>query len=203
MSTIVDSSLVKGSLADHSLDVRLGARLRAEREARGWSLTQLAAHAGVSRAMIHKIERGASSPTAALLGKLSGAFGLTLSELLARAEGPARGGRLLRATEQAQWRDPQTGYVRRQLAPVPGSSLPLELVHVELPAGARVTFPAAAYSFVQQLIWVLNGRLTFVEGAVTRELDPGDCLELGAAVDRTFHNATRTPCEYLVAVLRA
>jgi len=190
MSTIVDE-----------LDLRLGERLRAEREARGWSLTDLAQRSGVSRAMINKIERAESSPTASLLGRLSGAFGLTLSELLARTEA-ARVGRLLRAADQPLWRDPETSYVRRQIAPVPGSGLPLELVQVQLPASAAISFPAAAYTFIQQLIWVLKGRLTFVDGTVTHELGPGDCLELGAPADRTFRNPTRATCEYLIAVLR-
>jgi transcriptional regulator with XRE-family HTH domain len=190
-------------IVDRALDTCLGARVRTEREARGWSLTDLAGHSGVSRAMIHKIERGESSPTAALLGKLSGAFGITLSELLARAERTARGGRLLRSAEQGTWQDPETGYLRRQVAPVPGSTLPLELVHVELPAGAAVRFPAAAYSFFQQLVWVLKGRLTLVDGTVTHELGAGDCLELGSPVERAFRNTTRSPCEYLVAVLRS
>lgn len=35
--------------------------------------------AGASRAMIHKIERGESSPTASMLGRLSGAFGISMS----------------------------------------------------------------------------------------------------------------------------
>lgn len=152
--------------------------------------------------MIHKIERGESSPTAALLGRLSGAFGLTLSELLARAEG-SRGVRLLRGGAQMLWKDPESGYLRRQVAPVPGSTLPLELVQVELPAGATVSFPASAYTFIGQLIWVLKGRLTFVEGRMSHELGPGDCLELGPPVDRCFRNASRAPCEYLVAVLRS
>jgi transcriptional regulator with XRE-family HTH domain len=189
-------------IVDDALDIRLAARVRTERDARGWSLTELAERSGVSRAMIHKIERGDSSPTAALLGRLSGAFGLTLSELLARAEGTAQTVRLLRAADQPQWRDPATGYLRRQVAPFPGSTLPLELVHVELPAGATVAYPAAAYTFIQQLVWVLKGQLTFMEGAVTHELGAGDCLELGTPVDRAFRNATCAPCEYLVAVLR-
>ncbi len=65
----------------------LARRLRLEREARGWSLGDLAARSGVSKAMISKVERAEASPTAVLLGRLSGAFGLTLSTLLARAEG--------------------------------------------------------------------------------------------------------------------
>lgn len=190
-------------MIDSGLDVRLGKRLRVEREARGWSLTELARRSGVSRAMIHKVEGGRSSPTTALLGKWAAAFGLTLSELLARAEGPARAARLLRAAAQAQWHEPHTGCVRRQLAPVPGSTLPLELVHVELPAGAALTVPQAACTFIQQLVWVLKGRLTFVEAGAASELGTGDCLELGAPVESSFHNATGLPCEYLVAVLRA
>lgn len=69
-----------------NINVRLGARIRAERENRGWSLSELADRAKVSRAMVHKVERGDSSPTASFLGKLSGAFGLSMSVLLARTE---------------------------------------------------------------------------------------------------------------------
>src|SRR5438309_7102159 len=79
----------------------LAARIALEREARGWSLAALAAKSGVSKAMISKIERGEASPTATLLGRLSGAFGLTLSTLLARAE--HAGGRLVRSADQPQW----------------------------------------------------------------------------------------------------
>jgi len=45
-----------------------------EREARGWTPAELAERSGVSRAMISNVETGKSSPTAMLLGKLSGAF---------------------------------------------------------------------------------------------------------------------------------
>ncbi|WP_258057978.1 helix-turn-helix domain-containing protein, partial [Serratia marcescens] len=46
-----------------NLNQLIGARIRIEREARHWSLSDLAERAGVSRAMVHKIERGESSPT--------------------------------------------------------------------------------------------------------------------------------------------
>jgi transcriptional regulator with XRE-family HTH domain len=181
-------------------DAEIGARLRAERVERGWSLAELAERSGVSRAMINKVERGQSSPTAALLGRLSGAFGLTLSTLLARAERGC-GGRLVRAAEQPLWQDPASGYVRRQVSPVHGSDIRLDLVHVVLPPGASITFPAASYAFMRQVILVLGGHLTFVEGDVVHELDVEDSLELGAAADCTFRNATDAVCTYLVAVV--
>lgn len=190
MSNIVDT-----------LDTRLGARIRIEREARGWSLTDLAEHSGVSRAMINKVERGESSPTASLLGRLSGAFSLTISALLARAEA-ARCGLLMRAADQPRWQDPASGYIRRQISPAPGSDLPLDLVEVALPSDASVTFPASSYAFIRQIIWVLDGQLTFIEGDVAQELNTGDCLELGPPADCTFRNSSGNLCIYAVVVLR-
>ncbi|HEY8015460.1 MAG TPA: helix-turn-helix transcriptional regulator, partial [Dongiaceae bacterium] len=129
------------------LDRRLALRIRAERESRGWSLEELAGRSAVSRAMISRVERGESSPTAALLGRLSGAFGLSLSRLLARAES-VEGGRLARAADQSLWRDPATGFLRRALTPTGESGIPpLELVESALPPGAEIAYPAAAYAF--------------------------------------------------------
>jgi transcriptional regulator with XRE-family HTH domain len=180
-----------------SPDRRIGARIRLERENRGWSLTELAERSGVSRAMVHKIERGESSPTATLLARLSGAFSLTMSTLMARAE--MQEGRLLRKEDQPVWIDPQSGYVRRHVSP--RSEMPLDLVHIELPPKTEIPMPASAYAFLRQLIWVLSGSLVFMEGATRHELGEGDCLELGPPADCRFKNESARPCTYAVVVL--
>jgi transcriptional regulator with XRE-family HTH domain len=189
------------SIIDDGLDGRIAARVLAERSSRGWSLEQLAERSGVSRAMISKIEREESSPTAAVLGRLSAAFGLTLSQLLARAEQGAV--RLLnRGAEQERWRDPDTGFERRALTP-PGSTAPLELVWGELPPKARVDYPASAFTFIEdQQIVVIAGRLTFTQGTQVYQLRTGDCLRLGPPADCRFENPGGLPCRYLVALLR-
>ena len=189
------------SIIDDGLDLRIAARIRAERAGRAWSLEELAERSGVSRAMISKVERAESSPTAALLGRLSSAFGLTLSQLLARAEQEAS--RLLnREAEQERWRDPETGFERRALTP-PGSASPLELVWGELPPKARVDYPASAFSFIEdQQIVVTAGRFTFTQGTDHYQMRTGDCLRLGPPADCRFENAGSVPCRYLVAVLR-
>lgn len=179
-----------------ALSASIATTLHAARTARSLSTGALAELAGVSRTMISKIERGEAQPTAALLARLSGALGMTLSELVARAEG----GRLARVADQPTWVDPETGYHRRAVSPATGG--PLELVEIELPAGARVSSPAEAYTFIHQQIWLLAGRLDFHEGDTRHELHPGDCLQLGPPQPCTFHNPTDEPCRYLVALAR-
>ena len=183
------------------LGAHLATRLHTERQARGWSIGDLAARSGVSRAMISKIERNEASPTAVLLGRLSGAFGLTLSTLLARSEADASGdGRVVRAAKQPRWTDPATGYVRRAISP-PGVTP--ELVQVKLPPGAHVDYPKSAFTFLRgQCVWVLSGVLEFKEGALTHRLRRGDCLALGPPSDCSFTNPSAASCVYLVALTR-
>jgi quercetin dioxygenase-like cupin family protein len=135
--------------------------------------------------MIGKIERSEAQPTAALLGRLSGALGMTLSELVARVEGDDQ--RLVRAADQPTWIDPGSGYWRRTVSPATGG--PLKLVEFDLPAGAEISYPADAYVFIHQQIWILQGHLRFHEGDTEHELRPGDCLQL--APRHHAHSSTR------------
>ena len=180
----------------NDIESRLAIRIKAEREARGWSLGELADRSGVSKAMISKIERGESSPTATLLGHLSGAFALTVSTLLARAEGAAP--RLARAREQAVWQDPETGFRRTAVSPEGASAI--QLVRCKLPPGVSIAYPASSYAFIHQQIWMLRGVLLFIEGEKTHELRDGDCLQLGSPTNCRFENRQRKGCEYLVVV---
>ncbi|MGW7757363.1 helix-turn-helix domain-containing protein [Streptomyces violaceusniger] len=179
------------------------ARVRTERERRRWTLAQLADASGVSQAMISRIERGESSPTAVVLGKLSAAFQLSVASLLALAEGTrddtdATTG-VRRRADAADWRDPATGYRRRQIT---GPHFPAEIGEIRLPAGVRVPYPAAAFAFVRQVVWVLDGHLTFQDGDTVHELDAGDTIELGEPTERVFANTTDTECRYAVILTR-
>jgi transcriptional regulator with XRE-family HTH domain len=188
MTTIID---------DHS--DRIARRLRLERDSRGWSLADLAETSGVSKAMISKIERAEVSPTAAILVRLAGAFDLTLAGLMLRAEG--QGERLTRASEQSVWRDPETGYWRKQVFSRPDH--PLEIVSVELPAGQRVVLPASSYAHIRQIVWVQTGSLVIVEAGERHTLSTGDCLGFGPPSEVTFANETTAPCTYIVALARS
>ena len=178
---------------------RIAHRLRFERDARNWSLADLARRSGVAKATISKIEREEMSPTAVILVRLAGAFDLTLAGLLTRAEGG--GERVSRATEQPLWRDPETGYLRRQVFSRPDH--PVELIEVEMPPGRSVTLPASSYAHIRQIIWVRTGELTIVEGGERHSLAPGDCLGFGTPAEVTIANEGATPCTYVVALARS
>ena len=166
-------------------DEALAAAVLAAREAQGLSTSALAERSGVSRAMIAKIERAEAQPTAALLGRLSGALGLTLSELIARAEHAES--RLARAAEQPVWTDPDSGYTRRAVSPAAGG--PLELVEVDAPRGRRGRLPGRHLRFIHQQLWVLDGHAALPRGRrPSTSSAPGDCLQLGPPADCVFIN---------------
>jgi len=182
-----------------SIEARLAERLRALRLDRSLTLEGLAERAGVSRSMISVIERGASSPTAQVLDKLSVALGVTLASLFAA---PARdeADPLRRRADQVSWRDPATGYVRRNLSP-PGFPSPLELVEVSLPPGARVVYDTGPRTpAVHQQVWILDGAVDLSVGETTHALAAGDCLAMRVDQPVAFHNRTEAGARYLVAL---
>ncbi|PBX51066.1 helix-turn-helix domain-containing protein, partial [Pseudomonas aeruginosa] len=95
------------------IDELIARRLAALRKERELTLAQLAERCAVSKAMISRIERNQSSPTASVLGRLAGGLGVALSELLGDAQVPAEP--LCRRAQQEVWEDPVSGYRRRQV----------------------------------------------------------------------------------------
>ena len=92
------------------IHTRIAQRLRELRDARGYSLEALAERSGVSRSNISLIERGQSSPTAAVLDKLAIGLGVALASFfddgVPSAEPPSP---VIRAEDQPVWQDPASG----------------------------------------------------------------------------------------------
>jgi transcriptional regulator with XRE-family HTH domain len=179
--------------------VGIARRIRLERDARNWSLADLATRSGVSKATISKIERGEASPTAVVLVRVANAFDLTFAGLLLRAEG--EGQRLSRAVDQSVWRDPATGYLRKQVFSRPDN--PLEIAQIELPPGQEVSLPASSYAHIRQAILVQAGTLVIQEGGERHTLAAGDCLGMGSPSEVTLANESAEPCLYLVVLARS
>ncbi|TQF02492.1 helix-turn-helix domain-containing protein [Kitasatospora acidiphila] len=177
---------------------RLAERLAELRTDQGWSLDELARRTGVSRSTLSRLERAEISPTAALLGRLCTAYGRTMSRLLAEVE--AEPPQLVRADEQAVWRDEAAGFTRRAVSP-PHAGLRGEVVEGVLRAGADIAYQEAPVPGLEQHVWVLDGELELTVGSATHRLRAGDCLRFRLWGPTRFHNPGPEPVRYAVLVV--
>jgi transcriptional regulator with XRE-family HTH domain len=184
--------------APADINQRIAARVRELRTASGLSLEALAQRSGVSRSMISLIERGESSATAVVLEKLAASLGVSLAALFEDTQAPASP--LARRKAQPQWRDPASGYLRRNLSPA-GFTAALQLVEVEFPPGARVAYESGVREVpMHQQVWVLEGSIEVTVGDEQFRLDAGDCLAMQLDGPNAYRNPGRKPARYLVAI---
>jgi transcriptional regulator with XRE-family HTH domain len=179
---------------------RLARRVRELRDAKGFTLDALAERSGVSRSNISLIERGQSSPTAAVLDKLAAGLGVTLASLFEDDASPAaEPSPVARLAEQPVWTDPASGYVRRNLSPAARS--PIQLVHVVFPAGQRVAYESGPREVeIHQQVWIIEGVMEVSVGREQWRLKRGDCLAMRLDGPIVYRNPTRKPARYLVAL---
>jgi transcriptional regulator with XRE-family HTH domain len=180
------------------LQQRIADRIRLLRAAQDLSLEELAGASGVSRSMISLIERGESSPTAVLLEKLATALKVPLAALF---DAPLPSGSpVARRADQGPWKDPASGYVRRNVSPASSGS-PIRIVEVSFPPQARVAYETAARDvLIHQQVWILEGAIDVTVGDERHRLDTGDCLALVLDRPVVFHNPHRKRARYAVVL---
>lgn len=185
--------------AEQDLNQRIAERVRELRRTRGLTLDALAERSGVSRSMISVIERGQASPTAVLLERLAAGLDVSLASLF-DAPGPAPHP-VVRRVDQPQWRDPASGYVRRNVSP--GSAVsPIQIVEVEFPPGARVAYETGPRDVrVHQQVWVLEGAIDVTVGDDRHQLQAGDCLAFVLDRPTAFDNRTPKAARYAVVIV--
>ena len=184
---------------DIDIEARIASRLKARREELALSLADLAGRSAVSKAMISRIERRETSPTAALLGRLCAGLDITLSGLMAAVED--KNLVLLPAAAQPVWRDPETGFERRAVTPA-GTGSSVEIVQATLPPGAKISYPALPAGAYDQHILGVSGVLRFSSGDDHFDIAAGDCLHCALDQPHVFTNETGEPCRYLVILAR-
>jgi transcriptional regulator with XRE-family HTH domain len=196
-----DVSIMKERVVDAaapSINVRIAQRVSSLRAERGLTLDALAAKSEVSRSMLSLVERGESSPTAAVLERIATGLDVPLASLFEDAA--AAPNPLSRAKDRSAWRDPQSGYVRKNISP-PNFPSPIQIVEVELPAGAKVSYETGARdALIHQQIWIREGTLELSIGKVVHRLEADDCLAMQLNEPMSFRNRTRKPTRYIVVI---
>lgn len=187
------------TLPASQLDSRLAARLAALRAERGWSLDTLAERSGISRTTLSRLERGETSPSASLLGRLCTAYNRTMSRLIAEAEAEAP--HCIAAADQPVWTDPETGFRRRSVSP-PAAGLDAELIEAVLPAGAVIRYDAPPVQGLEQHIWILGGTLALTVDGQDHRLERGDCLRFRLFGPSRFEAPGPADAHYALVVCR-
>ena len=182
------------------INIRIAQQVREIRLARGYTLDILASRCQVSRSAISLIERGEASPTAVVLEKLANGLGVPLTQLFDSPPNTQSPQPMVRRTQQAEWKDPETGYIRRQVSP-PNWKSPFQIIEIEFPAQSRVTYETSANSkVVLQQIWVIEGQIDIQLGENFYALQEGDCLAMQLDQPIIYSNPSSKAARYILVV---
>lgn len=183
-----------------SIEIQIAKRIKALRKERGGTLNELAQASGVSSSMISLIERGETSPTAAVLNKLADALNVSLASLFSPESAEKKPLPVSRQAEQPVWADPDSGYIRRHLSP-DGASTSVQLAEILFPPNKSVSFDSmVGTAIIHQQIWMLEGEMNVSTAEATWHLKTGDCLAILVDQHVVFHNPTNEQSRYLVAI---
>jgi transcriptional regulator with XRE-family HTH domain len=168
--------------------VRIGARVRALREAMDLSLRDLAERSGVSAPMLSQVERGETSPTLAVAARIAAGLELRLSQLLRLDE--AGSVTVVRAGERRRGGSGRRGHTVEVLtAPLPGQRAELSR-HVLAP-GARTGGsgdPPMHEPGSREIALVERGAAVLEIDGERHELGAGDCVTFDADLPHHFAN---------------
>lgn len=176
----------------------VGPRIRALRDAMGFSLRDLSERSGVSAQMLSQVERGETSPTLAVAAKIAAGLELTLSQLLRLDEGQhvavsRAGGR--RASVRG-------GHSFEELTPpLPGQRADVS-VHVLDPGattGGRADPPMHEPGSRETAV-VLAGTLALVVDGTRYELQEGDSVTFDADLPHHFENEGEEPNRFIAVI---
>lgn len=174
----------------------IGTRVRAHRQARGWTLDALAEAAGVSRRMVVSVEQGEVNPSLATLLRLAEALRIGLPALVEPAE--ATPVSVVRRGDAAVlWNGPRGGRgVLVATTPAPDI---VELWDWTLPPGEEHDSEAHTPG-TRELLHVSTGTVTIEVAGQTITLGPGDAASFPADVAHRYANTGRRTARFALTV---
>jgi transcriptional regulator with XRE-family HTH domain len=179
-------------------DAALAVRVTRLRQARGWSLEELADKSGISRASLSRIERGETSPTAHVLGQLAAAYQMPMAALFSGLED--LGGDLVSRSDQQEWSDPQTGFRRRNVSPA-RTGYKGSVIEGTLPAGREVTYSDTPIPGLEHHLLLRSGRLEVLLGETSHVLEAGDCLRFKLTTGNSYRAPGPEDAHYILCVI--
>ncbi len=174
----------------------MGTRLRAQRKARGLTIDQLAAAAGLTKGFVSRLERDQSSVSIAALLRICDVLHTSIGSLF---EAPSTA--LVRASEAPVV---EFGGGMRRLVYTPADVSDFQVIRLQLDPGISAGHEPYALHAGTQFIQVLVGDLEFQLEAECFRLGAGDSLTFKGNRLHTYRNASRRArCEALMVLTPA
>jgi transcriptional regulator with XRE-family HTH domain len=158
-------------MPDATIEVDLGARIRALRLARGETLRRLAADAGVTESFLSQVERGVASPSIASVQRIARALGQSIAELFAADE---RAGIVVRARDRRRVVYQGLGAIDEFLTRATDGRLQVILSTIE--PGGGTGDEAYTHESDEEVVVVLEGSLDLWVGPEHFRLEAGDAV---------------------------
>lgn len=187
------ADLTKGDeVGAAELTRRVADNVRLLRKARGYSLDDLAARSGVSRASLSQIETAKTNPTISILWKIAAGLGVPFAALL--GEEHVERVRVLRRSDQQVLRSSDGRMESRPLTPA-GASPNVEVYELRLaPRASSASEPHAKGT--TETVLVLTGLLRLRVADEVYDLAPGDAVFFYADVPHVYENPGRVDARY-------
>ena len=186
------------TIEDFETAIHIGPRVRALREAMDLSLRDLAERSGVSAPMLSQVERGETSPTLAIAGKIARGLELRLSQLLRLDESGTVS--VVRAGERRG--GGADGHAFEVLTP-PLPGLRSELSRHVLAPGAKTGGPGDPPMHEpgsREVALVEHGEAVLLVDGERHALRAGDCVTFDADLPHHFENPTTKETALLAIV---
>ena len=174
----------------------IGERVRNERQARQWTLDQLADFSDVSRRMLINIEQGVANPSIGILLKLSDALGVGLPAL-GEQPSPTSVKVTRRGSGPVLWSSEAGGRAVLVASTVPPNVV--ELWDWALGPGDRSASEAHVAGTREQL-HVLEGEVTVEVAEQVLVLQAGDAVSFPGDVPHAYANPGAMPARFSLSV---
>lgn len=179
-----------------ALSLAIGTRVKDMRQARRWTLDQLAAAAGVSRRMVVNVEQGVANPSVGTLLRISDALGVGLPSLVERPQPKP-----VKVTRHGEGAVLWSGEAGGRGVLVAGTEPPdvVELWDWTLGAGDAHVSEAHTVG-TRELVQVQQGSITVEVGDQSVSLDAGDAVSFPGDVAHSYANPSTQQARFALVV---
>ncbi|MFO7459288.1 MAG: XRE family transcriptional regulator [Desulfatiglandales bacterium] len=183
------------------LEKKIADKIRQIRKTRGLTLDQLGVEAGLSKALLSRIENNRVSPPIATLAKISQGLGVPISVFFAGEGNDQKGYAVTRKADRKAVvrKGTKIGFTYYSLTSLSSPHM-IEPFIVKYPVIAKE--PTTLFDHPgEEFLLVLKGKMELIHGKERIRLHPGDAVHFDPSVPHRGQNVGASESECLVVVI--